>query len=140
MTWRDDGCWISRPIDRRTSIAWSADHQIAIKTRAEIQSFITVVMQSGGAHPDRWIMIQGAKIKRFYNAYIRDDLGPPSAIQRSRYFRKRSIMDRYRNRRSFRSDGYEISPYKKACSSSFLDIREEFNPIDCQDTPLSRFS
>ena len=29
----------------------------------------------------------------------------------------------YRNRRSFRSDGYEISPYKKACSSSFLDIR-----------------
>ena len=109
--------WIEGAIDRQASIAWSTDHRIAIKTRAEIQSFITVVMRSGGAHPDRWIVIQGAKIKRFYNAYLRYNLGPPSAIQRSRYFRKRSIMDRYRNRRSFRSDGYEISPYKKACSS-----------------------
>ena len=39
-----------------------------------------------------------------------------------------------------RSDGYEILPYKKACSSSFLDIRVRINLIDCLDTFLTRFS
>ena len=104
--------WIEGAIDRRASIAWSTDHRITIKTRAEIQSVITVVMRSGGAHPDRPIAIQGAKSERFYNAYramnLRSDdrdiseNGPSWTV--------------YPNRRSFRSDGYEISPYKKACS------------------------
>ena len=68
------------PIDRRASITWSTDHRIAIKTCAEIQGVITVVMRSGGAHPDRPIAIQGAKSERFDNAYRTMNLGPPSAI------------------------------------------------------------
>ena len=70
------------------AIAWSADHGRLIKTRAEIQGVITVVMRSGGAHPDRPIAIQGAKVERFYNAHRAINLGPPSAIQRSRHFPK----------------------------------------------------
>ena len=39
------------------------DHQ----ARALIQGVITVVMRSGGAHPDRSIVIQRTGFKRFYN-------------------------------------------------------------------------
>ena len=67
----------------QASIAWTLDHGKIIKTRAEIQGVITVVMRSGGAHPDRPIAIQGAKLDRFYNAHRAMNLGPPSAIRRS---------------------------------------------------------
>ena len=85
-TWCDDGRWISRTIDRRASIAWSTDHRIAIKTRAEIEGVITVVMRSGGAHPDRPIKIEGAKSKAFYNASLTITSGPSIAIEWLRYF------------------------------------------------------
>ena len=75
-------------------IAWATDHRRSINARAFIQGVITVVMRSGGAHPDCPIAIQGAKTERFYNAYQAVNLDPPSQIRRMRHFRKRSIMDR----------------------------------------------
>ena len=85
-TWRNVERRIKGPIDRRVSIAWSTDHRIAIKTRAEIQSVITVVMRSGGAHPDRPIKIEGAKSKAFYNVSLTITSGPSIAIGRLGYF------------------------------------------------------
>ena len=87
-TWRSAERWIWRAIDRRTSIAWSADHRIEDHSTCVNRGVITATIRSRGSHLSRPIAIQGAEIKRFYNAYWRDDLGPPSAIQRSRYFLK----------------------------------------------------
>ena len=87
-TWRSAERWIWRAIDRRTSIAWSADHRIEDHSTCVNRGVITATIRSRGSHLSRPIAIQGAEIKRFYNAYWRDDLGPPSVIQRSRYFLK----------------------------------------------------
>ena len=78
VTWRGAERWISWTDDRQASIAWSADHGRSINARAFIQGVITVVMRSGGAHPDRPIAIQGAKTERFYNTYQAVNLDPPS--------------------------------------------------------------
>ena len=62
--------------------------------RALIQWIITAAIDWRGSHLSRWIVIQGAKIKRFYNAYQRDHPGAPSTIGRLGLIRKRSIVDR----------------------------------------------
>ena len=92
--WRDEKRRIEGAMNRRASIACATGHRRSINARAFIQSVITVVMRSGGAHPGRPIAIQGAKSERFYNAYRAMNLGPPSTFRRTRHFRKRSIVDR----------------------------------------------
>ena len=62
--------------------------------RALNRWIITAAIDWRGSHLSRWIAIQGAKIKRFYNAYQRDHPGAPSTIGRSGLIRKRSIVGR----------------------------------------------
>ena len=68
VTWTYAERRIERLINRRASIAWSADHRKINRTCFN-SVIITAVIDWRGSHLSRWIAIQGAKVKRFYNAY-----------------------------------------------------------------------